>query len=62
MRISLAEPAFREVTIVLETQDELDQFIAIFSTVANNKIHHGVHVVQAAKDLHQTILKQVYPE
>lgn len=56
MRIGKAKPQFRPVTVVFETQDEWDKFIAILSTVAANRVNHVAQVTKAASDL----LKETY--
>lgn len=51
MEISIAPIPFRPVTIVLESQDEVDKLIAIISGVAENRINHTPPVIRAAIDL-----------
>lgn len=50
MKITVAEPAFRPVTIVLETQDELDQLEKILYTLKNNVINYNPQVIRAATE------------
>ena len=48
MQVTQAEPAFRPVTIVLETKDEYDMLVAVVHQVAENKINHAPSVISAA--------------
>lgn len=48
MLITQADPEFRPITVVIETQDEYDQLIAILSAVAGNRVNHLPQVVKAA--------------
>lgn len=57
MIFSKADPEFRAITIVVETEDEFDQLMAIASNVANNRVNHTPQVVQAAKNLHQLLIR-----
>lgn len=50
MLILKAEPAYRPITIILESPDDLDKFLTIFQTVANNSINHSPRTVAAAKE------------
>lgn len=59
MQIAIAKAKFRPVTIVLETQDELDQLLAVIADVADNRITHLSSVVAAANALHDDITKTV---
>ena len=50
------DPAqFRPVSIRLETQDELDQLLAIIHNVANNKVNHLPSVIRAAQCMQETL-------
>ena len=51
MIVTIAEPQYRPVTIVLETQDELDKMVAIVAAVAQNKINHTPVLIRAAADM-----------
>lgn len=51
MVITKAPVQFRPVSVTLETQDKLDQLLAVLSGVANNRIHHLPQVIAAAKAL-----------
>lgn len=55
MDITRDDPTFRPVTIRIETQDELDQFLAVISAVANNQINHLPQVSKAAKTLYSQL-------
>lgn len=57
MKITVAKPEYRPVTIVLETQDQLDQFMWIIENVANNQINHHAQVINVAKNI-RSHLKQ----
>ena len=51
MKITQADPLFRPVTIVLETQDEFDKLMAILATVAQNKVNHQPQTIRAAVEM-----------
>lgn len=51
MQVTQADPAFRPVTIVLETQDEYDMLVAVVHQVAENKVNHAPSVIAAAGQL-----------
>jgi hypothetical protein len=51
MIVTQAEPEFRPVTIVLETQDEYDKLVAVLGNVARNLINHTHGEIAAAKYL-----------
>lgn len=55
MKILQAEPGFRPVTIVLETQDDFDKLYAIVSSVADNRTNHTPPIITAAADLRRTL-------
>lgn len=57
MRVTVEPVPFRPVSITLETQDELDKFIAIFETVAENRVNHQPQVVRAAQQLYKYLLE-----
>ncbi len=59
MNISRAEPEFRPVTIELETQNDLDRFLAILDQVAENRINHPPPVQRAAIDIRRAILDRI---
>ena len=57
------DPAqFRPVSIRLETQDELDQLLAIINNVANNKVNHMSSVIRAAQCLRDTLYELLEEE
>jgi len=51
MRITVANAEYRPVTIVLETQDQLDQFMWILENVANNVINHPAQIINVARNM-----------
>ncbi len=51
MEITQADPAFRPVTIVLETPDDYDKLFAIVEAVAQNRTNHTNEVRVAAQRL-----------
>jgi len=55
MKVTRDPPAFRPVTIRLETQDELDKLLAIIANVARNNAHLTVAVIRAAVDMEHTL-------
>ncbi len=56
MKITIEEPQFRPVTIVLETQDELDQLEKILYTLKNNVINYNPQVMSAAREFDKQLL------
>ena len=56
MIVTIAEPQYRPVTIVLETQDELDKMVAIVAAVAQNKINHTHALIRAADDMAKDLI------
>ena len=56
MIVTIAEPQYRPVTIVLETQDELDKIVAIVAAVAQNKINHTPALIRAADDMAKDLI------
>ena len=57
MKIYQDDPAFRPVTIELETQDDFDKLFALVSDVAENRINHAPPVIEAAKSLLKQLSK-----
>jgi hypothetical protein len=57
MEVSIAPASFRPVTIVLDTQDEVDKLIAVLSGVAENRINHTPPVIRAAIDLRADLVR-----
>lgn len=55
MKVTRDPPAFRPVTIRLETQDELDKLLAIIASVARNNTHLTATVIRAAVDMEHTL-------
>lgn len=54
-----APAEFRPVSIVLETQDELDAFLAIVGNVAENRINHTAPIIRAAVDMRASVLRAI---
>lgn len=61
MQISQADPEYRPVTIILETQDDFDKFDAIVRSVAANKTNYDHSLVGAAKEFVR-VLEKLNPE
>lgn len=59
MEVTRDPPQFRPVTIRLETQDELDQLLAIIDTVADNRINHTPPTIRAAMTMRCELNKHV---
>jgi len=55
MNITVGKPQFRPVTIVIETQDELDQLEKILYTLKNNVINYNPQVIRAAAKFHEQL-------
>ena len=55
MKIKIDPALFRPVTIRLENQDELDQFLAIIENVAKNRIMHSPQVITVAKNMRNNL-------
>lgn len=51
LTITRDEPAFRPVTIRIDSQDDLDKLLTIIDNVACNRISHSSPVLRAAIDL-----------
>lgn len=56
MKVTIAPLPFRPITIVLDSQDEVDRLIAVLSGVAENRINHTSPVIRAAIDLRAHIV------
>ena len=61
MHIERAPEEFRPITVTLETQDELDQLVAILGAVSRNTINHTPTLIRAATDMMQTLVSTAYP-
>lgn len=48
LTITRDNPAFRPVTIRIESQDDLDKLYAIIDTVACDRINHTPQLIRAA--------------
>lgn len=59
MQVTQAEPAFRPVTIVLETKDEYDMLVAVVHQVAENKVNHAPSVISAARLIRSRITSDI---
>lgn len=55
LTITRDNPAFRPVTIRIESQDDLDKLYAIIEAVASNRINHTQQLIRAALDFHTAI-------
>ena len=62
MQIKIADPQFQPVTIVLETQDELDQFQSILHAVSNNVIHYRPQIMNAARIMREQLHQRLVDE
>lgn len=59
MQVTQADPAFRPVTIVLETKDEYDMLVAVVHQVAENKVNHVPSVTSAARLIRSRITSDI---
>jgi hypothetical protein len=62
MIITQADPQFRPVTIVIETQDDFDKLHAILSAVARDNVQHAPQTILAASRMLRDICAIRYPE
>jgi hypothetical protein len=51
MRVWKDQAVFQPITIVIESQDELDQMEFLFASVAENKINHIPQLVTVARQM-----------
>ena len=59
MIVTQAEPEFRPITIVLETQEEYDKLVAILASVSRNAINHTYGEIEAAKSLLKDLTDEI---
>lgn len=62
MQITRDEPAFRPVTIRIESEDDLDKLLAIIDNVACNRINHTPPVIRAAVDFRNQLFNIIEGE
>lgn len=62
MKVIVSEPEYRQVTIVLENRDQLDQLISILSLVSNNVIHYKPAHINAARNMFRILQQKLIDE
>lgn len=62
MKITQAPAPYRQVTIVLETQDDYDKFEAVLHAVYSNAIHIAPQVIHAAREISNTLNTALFDE
>lgn len=55
LTITRDNPAFRPVTIRIESQDDLDKLYAIIEAVASNRINHAPQLIHVLVDFRTPI-------
>lgn len=57
LNITRDKAPFRPVTIRIENRDDFDKLLAIVSAVSHAGINHPPQLINAARELHRTMLQ-----
>lgn len=62
MKVSIEPRKFQPVTIVFETQDELDQIQSILYLIGNNVINYSPQHINAARNMYKHLEQKLIDE